>query len=123
MQRPSEYFPRPCTYYFITIKTFIMQKIVVLFNAPGFTAKHFDQVWDDLRAAGQGSPKGLISHVGFENPEGGWSVVDVWESQDAFNEFGKTLMPIMQKSEVMVPPPKVLPAHFVLVPHHETMSA
>ena len=100
-----------------------MQKIVVLFNAPGFTAKHFDKVWDDLRAAGQSSPKGLISHVGFENPQGGWSVVDVWESEEAFTEFGKVLMPIIQNSGATVPPPKVVPAHFVLVPQHEGVPA
>ena len=100
-----------------------MQNLVVLFNAPDFTAKHFDQVWDDLRAAGHASPKGLISHVGFSNPGGGWSVVDVWESEDAFSEFGKTLMPILQKSGVMMPPPQVIPAHFVLVPQHESVPA
>lgn len=98
-----------------------MQNVVVLFSSPGFTAKDYDQVWDDLRAAGQSNPKGLISHVGFAPPEGGWSVVDVWESEEAFNEFGKTLMPIIQKTGVNVPPPRVIPAHFVLVPSSEHM--
>ena len=100
-----------------------MKNVVVLFNSPGFTAKHYDQVWDDLRAAGQSNPKGLISHVGFAKPEDGWMVVDVWESEDAFNEFGKTLIPIIQKSGVEVPQPQVVPAHFVLVPQHESMPA
>jgi len=100
-----------------------MQNVVVIFNAPNFTAKHFDQVWDDLKAAGQSNPKGLISHVGFAPPEGGWMVVDVWESEEAFNEFGKTLIPILQKTGVEVPQPKVIPAHFVLVPQHESMPA
>ena len=99
-----------------------MQNVVVIFNAPGFTAKHFDHTWDELRAAGQGNPKGLISHVGF--PKGdGWMVVDVWESEQAFKEFGNTLMPILQKIGVQVPPPQVMPAHFVLVPQHESMHA
>lgn len=83
-----------------------MQKVVVLLNAPDFTAKDFDKIWDDLRAAGQASPKGLISHAGFPRPERGWSVVDVWKSEEAFNEFGKTLMPTIQKNGVAVPPPK-----------------
>lgn len=52
-----------------------MKNVVVLFSAPGFTAEHFDQVWDDLRAAGQSHPKGLISHVGFAKPDGSWNVV------------------------------------------------
>lgn len=100
-----------------------MQKVVAIFSSSEFNAKDFDQVWDDLRAAGQSSPKGLISHVGFPNPDGGWMVVDVWESEDAFNEFGKTLIPIIQKHGVPVPPPKVIPAHFVLVPEKEGAPA
>ena len=98
-----------------------MQNVVVLFNAPEFSAKNYDQVWDDLRAAGQANPKGLISHVGYAQPEGGWAVVDVWESEEAFNEFGKTLMPILQNIGVNVPAPKIMPAHFVLV--QESMHA
>lgn len=100
-----------------------MQNVVVIFKAPDFTAKDYDQVWDDLRAAGQSNPKGLISHVGFAPSEGGWMVVDVWESADAFNEFGKTLVPIIQKTGRQVPPPQVIPAHYVLVLQHDSMPA
>jgi hypothetical protein len=38
--------------------------------------------------------------VGFAKPEGGFMVVDVWESAEAFNEFGKALIPIIQKTDV-----------------------
>ena len=100
-----------------------MQNVVVLFNAPDMGSKEFDQIWDDLRAAGQSSPRGLISHVGFPGPQGGWMVVDVWESQEAFDEFGKTLMPLIQKTGVNVPPPQVIKAHYVLVPQHEEMHS
>jgi|SRR5437764_14574111 len=100
-----------------------MKKIVVLFDAPGFTAKHYDQVWDDLRQAGQAHPTGLISHVGFANPNGNWNVVDVWESAEAFAEFGKTLLPIIQKTGVNVPEPKIIPAHYVLLKEPEVATA
>ena len=100
-----------------------MKKVVVLFDAPGFTARHFDQVWDGLRAAGQGHPKGLVSHVGFLNPNGNWNVVDVWESEEAYQEFGKILVPILQNTGVNVPPPKVIPAHFVLLGQKEDAVA
>lgn len=100
-----------------------MKKVVVIFSAPDFTAENYDQVWDDLRAAGHANPKGLISHVGFAKPEGGWMVVDVWESEEAFYEFGKTLMPIIQKTGVAVPPPQMRPAHYVLVQQTESMLA
>jgi hypothetical protein len=100
-----------------------MKKVVVVFDAPGFTAKHYDKVWDDLRAAGHAHPKGLISHVGCAKPNGNWLVVDIWKSEEAFNEFGKTLMPIIAKSGVKFPAPMVLPAHYVLLGQKEATPA
>jgi heme-degrading monooxygenase HmoA len=100
-----------------------MKKTVVLFHAPGFTSKHYEKVWDDLRAAGYENPKGLISHVGFSKPDSSWMVVDVWESPEAFKEFSKTLLPIIQKSGVNVPEPQMLPAHYVYVGQNESVPA
>ncbi len=100
-----------------------MKHVVVQFSAPGFTAEQFDKVWEDLRAAGQSQPKGLLSHVGFGKPDGTWNVVDVWESAEAFAEFGKTLRPILEKNAVSVPEPSVTPAHYVFIPHLETVPA
>lgn len=101
-----------------------MEKAVVIFESPTFNAKEYDGVWDDLRAAGQEHPKGLISHVGFAKPEGGWMVVDVWESAEAFNEFGKTLLPIIQKNATGdIPQPKFYTAHKVYEPQSETALA
>ena len=101
-----------------------MKQVVVQFNFPGVSLKQYDGVWDDLRAAGQAHPKGLISHVGAATPDGGLLVVDVWESEEAFNEFGKTLMPLIAKQDIPMIPPKVLPAHYVLVqqPHIEMVN-
>ena len=96
-----------------------MKKVVVLFNSPGFTSKHFDMVWDSLRAAGYANPDGLISHVGFSKPDGSWSVVDIWESQEAFEKFSKVLTPIIDRTGVKVPPPQVFPAYYVQVNQKE----
>src|SRR5689334_7776649 len=89
-----------------------MEKVVVIVSSPEYTSKQYDQVWDGIRAAGQSNPKGLLSHVGFANPEGGWMVVDVWESAEAFAEFGNTLLPLVEKTGVSVPEPKIIPAHY-----------
>jgi len=90
-----------------------MKKVVVMFNSPDFNAKNYEQVWDDLRKAGHSHPKGLLSHVGFAKPDGGWMVVDIWESMETFNEFSKILIPIIQKTGVQVTEPMVVPAHYV----------
>jgi len=96
-----------------------MKKVVVQFNFPNVSLKQYDAVWDGLRAAGHTHPKGLISHVGAATPEGGLLVVDVWESQEAFDEFGKTLMPLIAKQDIPMIQPRILPAHYVQVEHHE----
>lgn len=89
-----------------------MKKVLVQFNCPGMKAAQYDKIWEDLEAAGHSNPKGLIHHVGAPTPDG-WLVVDIWESSEHFNEFGKTLIPIMEKNGVPPMDPMVTPLHFV----------
>ncbi len=89
-----------------------MEKVIVQFDVPGMTSEQYDQIWEDLRAAGHANPNGLISHVGAATDRG-WLVVDVWESADKFNEFGQTLMPILAKNGVQEVEPVVLPLHYM----------
>lgn len=96
-----------------------MKQVVVEFNFPNVSVKQYDGIWDDLRAAGFSHPKGLISHVGAPTPNGGLLVVDVWESPEAFDEFGKTLMPLIAKHDIPMIQPRVLPVHYVQVEHTE----
>ena len=76
-----------------------MKRVVVQFNFPGVTAKQYDQVWNELRRAGQANPVGLHYHVGAQQGNN-WLVVDVWDSAEAFNKFGETLMPILKKAGI-----------------------
>lgn len=96
-----------------------MKQVVVKFNFPNVNVKQYDAVWDDLRASGNAHPKGLISHVGAPTPDGGFLVVDVWESEEAFNEFGKTLMPLIVKQDIPMIAPKILPVRYVLIQQNE----
>ncbi len=87
-----------------------MKKIMVLFDFPEGTLQEYDKVWEDLKAAGFANPNGLLYHVGAEKQGGGIIVVDVWETEERFNEFGKTLMPIIAKSGIKGQP-KIMPVH------------
>ena len=100
-----------------------MQKVVVLVGSPDFTSDHYDKLWDAIRAAGHSHPKGLLSHVGFANPDGGWQVVDVWESAEAFAEFGKILFSVVQKLGVNLPEPKIIPAYYFYQAQTESVPA
>jgi hypothetical protein len=88
-----------------------MGKVMVQMDIPGMTTKQYDQVWQDLRAAGHENPKGLVHHVGAPTDKG-FKVVDVWENTDKFNEFGQTLIPILNKNGIPSIEPIVTPLHF-----------
>ena len=92
-----------------------MKNVIVLFNSPGGTSVQYDKVWDGLKAAGESHPKGLISHVSGAKPDGSWFICDVWESEEAFREFSKVLMPIVGSSGLPLVEPVVFPAHYAYI--------
>ncbi|MEA2481794.1 MAG: hypothetical protein QOJ07_3716 [Thermoleophilaceae bacterium] len=58
--------------------------IAVLMEIPGGTQEMYDRVMEDLQL--EGVPEGGIAHLAGPM-EGGWRVLDAWESQDAFQRF------------------------------------
>ena len=92
-----------------------MSTITVLFDMPDVTAAQYDQVIQGLEAVGAGNPQGRLYHVASPK-EGGWLVVDVWESDELLNQFAQTLIPIMQKAGVTPPQSQVYPVHNMITP-------
>ncbi len=88
--------------------------IAVLFEASG-TWQQYEEAMTKLEEAGWGSPKGRLLHIAGPTEEG-FTIVDVWESPEALEEFGDVLMPIVQ--EVGYPPPesRVWPAQRIIQP-------
>ncbi len=87
-----------------------MSTITVVFDMPDVTSEQYDQVMRGLETAGEGNPKGRLYHIASPK-DGGWLVVDVWESGELLNQFAQTLVPIMQNAGVIPPQPQVYPAH------------
>ena len=80
------------------------------FHPEGMTTAKYDEIIKDLEAAGQGRPKGRLHHSAFGAPDG-LSVFDVWTSQEDFDAFGQTLMPILEKHGLDAGQPDVVPVH------------
>ncbi len=88
--------------------------MVVMQDFPGGTQEQYDSVTAQLNLGGH-SPKGNLVHTA--GPiEGGWRVVDVWESQDALNAFMGVLGPIAQNAGIAQPQVTVWPLHNMLTP-------
>lgn len=96
-----------------------MEKTVVLFEDMNMTEAQYDAILKEMEAKGILYDSKRLSHVSFAR-NGAWCVVDVWESPDAFAEFGQNvLQPIFAKLGLNPPPPTVLPAHSYLGAHAE----
>jgi hypothetical protein len=85
----------------------------IYFVHVGFTPEKYDAVIKQLEEAGAGSPKGRTFHVALES-DGAIQVFDIWESQEAFDAFGATLVPILAESGVELSEPMVATVHNVL---------
>jgi hypothetical protein len=82
--------------------------IGIYFAEGSFPPEKYDEAISKLEAAGAGAPKGRSYHVAMET-DGQINVFDVWESQEAFDAFGATLMPIL--TDLGVDPGKPMAAH------------
>ena len=68
----------------------------IYFNPESMNAAQYDDIIKRLDAAGAGKPAGRLYHACFGSGEK-LQVFDIWESQEAFDTFGQTLMPILQQ--------------------------
>lgn len=83
------------------------------FTPSSFTKEKYDQAIKDLDAAGAGKPPGRLYHVALE-ADGLIQVFDIWESQEAFEAFGPTLIPVLGALGVDSGEPRVAPVHNVI---------
>jgi hypothetical protein len=79
-------------------------------TAKGFTQDRYDTTLAQLEEAGAGAPAGRLSHVALETG-GEIQVFDIWESQEAFDAFGATLIPILTAAGVEINEPMVARVH------------
>jgi hypothetical protein len=92
-----------------------VQPIGMIMTFPGGTQEQYDAVLQQLNLGGR-MPPGGISHAA--GPiEGGWRVVDVWETQEAFDIFlRERLEQAMQNAGLAPPEVEVWPVYSTLEP-------
>ena len=87
--------------------------LAIYFPVEGFTTEKYDQVLRRLEEEGQGSPDGRTYHCSFKAGEG-LHVFDVWDSQETFDAFGETLVPILGEAGVELPKPEIAEAYNII---------
>jgi len=89
--------------------------VVIVQQGPTFTQEKYDEVVrrlsgkDRMESPSDWPVEGLLVHATGEGPDG-FRVVDVWESEEAFRNFGESLVPILEEMGV-TDLPEVYPAH------------
>ena len=84
------------------------------FTPSSFTPEMYDEVISRLEAAGAGAPAGRLYHAALES-DGQIRVFDVWDSQESFEAFGETLVPIMAAVGSDPGQPQVAPVRNIIV--------
>jgi hypothetical protein len=84
--------------------------ISVYINPVSATAAQYDEIIRRLDAAGAGKPAGRLYHACFGSGDK-LQVFDIWESQQAFDKFGETMIPIVQEVGIDLGQPMVEPVH------------
>ena len=85
------------------------------FAPASMTSEKYDETIRRLRKAGAHHPAGRTYHACFGAADK-LAVFDVWTSQEAFEKFGQTLMPILAELGVDAGQPSVMEVHNVIVP-------
>lgn len=89
---------------------------VRMFDNPTGTQEQYDAASQQIGASADNMPDGGILHVAGPGPNGGWRVVEVWESEDAARKFDEERVePVLRQLGVERPAPQTWPVHRLLV--------
>lgn len=94
-----------------------MAQIITFFHTHQMSKDHYDQVTGGLgldEGKGAQGPKGRLFHACYGHPEK-MTVIDVWESREAFDEFSKALGPTLEKAGIILDRIEIVDAHNVRV--------
>jgi hypothetical protein len=87
--------------------------ITVVFTPVSMTTAQYDEVIERLEQAGAGTPAGRLYHVCSHSGDQ-LRITDVWESGETFEQFGQTLMPLLQQLGVDPGQPAISPVHNIV---------
>ena len=77
--------------------------IVVKFAVTGMTAEKYEMALRRLEASGAGAPPGRLHHASYGSRDD-LQVIDVFDSPQSLEAFGRTLGPILQELGIAATP-------------------
>ena len=77
--------------------------IIMVHDIPGGTREQYEQIsarladGRSLDSLDDWPADGILAHAAGPTDDG-WRVVDVWESEEAFQRFGEVIVPLLQEA-------------------------
>ena len=85
----------------------------IYFRPKSMSTNKYDDIIKRLEKAGAGNPKGRLYHVCFGDKDN-LNVIDVWDTQQNFDKFGQTLMPLLKQLNVDPGEPEIKEIHNII---------
>ena len=70
--------------------------IAVVFTPPSMSVRQYDEIIQKLESAGAGKPAGRLHHFCYGSTHQ-TRVLEMWESPESFEAFGKALRPVLSE--------------------------
>ena len=89
-----------------------------MFDNPNVTQEQYDAVSERVGVSADNMPDGGILHAAGQGPDGGWRVVEIWESEEAARKFDEERVePMLQQAGIEHPPPETWQLHNLSLIH------
>ncbi|MFF5633633.1 hypothetical protein [Streptomyces sp. NPDC012825] len=89
--------------------------VIVTVEIPGGTREQYEETIRQLGATDWFPASGLIAHAAGPDGDGGWKVVDFWDSEEEFLAFVERARPIMERAGIATMLPTVQQAVNVIL--------
>jgi hypothetical protein len=89
---------------------------VRMFDNPNVTQEQYDAASQQVGVTPDNMPEGAVLHVAGPSPDGGWRVVEIWESEEAASTFdAERVEPVLQQVGIQRPAPTTWQVHNLVV--------
>lgn len=87
--------------------------LAIHFHPKSLTTEQYDRAITELAALGADRPTGRSHHSCFGTDDD-LMIYEVWESQQAFEEYGKVLVPVLTQIGIDPGAPDAMPVHNII---------
>jgi hypothetical protein len=86
-----------------------------MFENPNLNQEGYDAGFAATGASADNIPDGAVLHIAGPSPNGGWRVIEVWESEEQAKAWDDRINPILLQAGIKRPAPENWPVHNLML--------